>query len=225
MELRIAVTITSRTPVSVGAGGSVGTLADKSIVRDGWGRPIIPGSQVKGKLRWAAEQLLRGLGQDIPAPFEGAAREELPTLVRDLFGSPRQRSPLFFADLPGVIGEPEQIAALRDSPEQRRSQIRPSVALDRQRRTAAEKLLVFQETALETTRFHSERAIIGRVGSLDHVALLWVAAGLSTRWGGAKSRGLGWAEVRARVWVDDNERSADQLREDVRALVARSGGR
>ncbi|MCS6882478.1 MAG: RAMP superfamily CRISPR-associated protein [Oscillochloridaceae bacterium] len=225
MELRIALTITSRTPVSVGAGGSVGALADKSIVRDGWGRPIIPGSQVKGKLRWAAEQLLRGLGQDVPTPFEGPKREELPTLVRDLFGSPRQRSPLFFADLPGVIGDPARLDALRDSPEQRRSQIRPSVALDRRRRTAADNLLVFQETALETTSFYSERAITGRVDSLDHVALLWVAAGLSTRWGGAKSRGLGWAEVTARVWVDGDERSADQLRADVRALVAGSGGR
>lgn len=224
MELRIALTITSRTPVSVGAGGSVGTLADKSIVRDGWGRPIIPGSQVKGKLRWAAEQLLRGLGQDVPTPFEGPKREELPSLVRDLFGSPRQRSPLFFADLPGVIGDPAHLDALRDSPEQRRSQIRPSVALDRRRRTAAEKLLIFQETALETTSFYSERAITGRVASLDHVALLWVAAGLSTRWGGGRSRGLGWAEVTARVWVDGDERSADQLRADVRALVARSGG-
>ena len=225
MKLQIAVTVTSRTPVSVGAGGSVGTLADKSIVRDGWGRPIIPGSQVKGKLRWAAEQLLRGLGQDIPEPFEGPAREELSTLVRDLFGSPQHRSPLFFADLPGVIGDPAQIAALRDSPEQRRSQIRPSVALDRRRRTAADKLLVFQETALEMTRFHSERAVIGRVASLDHVALLWAAVRLSTRWGGARSRGLGWAEVSAQVWVDDNERSADQLHEDVRALVMHSGGR
>ncbi|MCX7790587.1 MAG: RAMP superfamily CRISPR-associated protein [Chloroflexaceae bacterium] len=225
MELRIALTITSRTPVSVGAGGSVGALADKSIVRDGWGRPIIPGSQVKGKLRWAAEQLLRGLGQDVPTPFEGPKREELPTLVRDLFGSPRQRSPLFFADLPGVIGDPARLDALRDSPEQRSSQIRPSVALDRRRRTAADNLLVFQETALETTSFYSERAITGRVDSLDHVALLWVAAGLSTRWGGAKSRGLGWAEVTARVWVDGDERSADRLRADVRALVAGSGGR
>lgn len=224
MELRIALTITSRTPVSVGAGGRVGTLADKSIVRDGWGRPIIPGSQVKGKLRWAAEQLLRGLGQDIPTPFEGPKREELPTLVRDLFGSPRQRSPLFFADLPGVIGDPAQLEALRDKPEQRRSQIRPSVALDRRRRTAAEKLLIFQETALETTSFCSERAITGRVESLDHVALLWAAARLSTRWGGARSRGLGWAEVTAQVWVDGQERSADLLRADVRALVARSGG-
>ncbi len=225
MELQIALTITSRTPVSVGAGSSVGTLADKSIVRDGWGRPIIPGSQVKGKLRWAAEQLLRGLGQDIPTPFEGAQREEMDTLVRQLFGSTQHRSPLFFADLPGVIGDPAQMESLRDSPEQRHSHIRPSVALDRQRRTAADKLLVFQETALETTRFYSERAIRGRVDSLDHVALLWIAASLSTRWGGAKSRGLGWAEVTAQVWVDGQERSADQLRKDVRALVERGGGR
>lgn len=225
MELRIALTVTGRTAFSVGAGGSVGTLADKSIARDGWGRPIIPGSQVKGKLRWAAEQLLRGLGQEIPTPFDGAPREEMDTLVRQLFGSPQHRSQLFFADLPGVIGDPAQLEALRDSPEQHRSQIRPSVALNRRRRTAAESLLVFQETALETTRFHSERAIRGTIDSLDQVALLWAAACLSTRWGGAKSRGLGWADVTVQVWLDGQERSAEQLRQDVRALVEQSGGR
>ncbi len=224
MDLRIALTITSCTAFSVGAGGSVGTLADKSIVRDGWGRPIIPGSQVKGRLRWAAEQLLRGLGQEIPTPFD-VKREEMDTLVRQLFGSPQHRSPLFFADLPGVIGDLADIEALRNSPEQHRSQIRPSVALDRHRRTAAEKLLVFQEVALETTRFHSERAVTGRVERLDQVALLWAAACLSTRWGGARSRGLGWAKVTVQVWLDGQERSEDLLRQDVRALVEQSGGR
>ncbi|PDW00304.1 hypothetical protein CJ255_20815 [Candidatus Viridilinea mediisalina] len=42
------MTLTSHSALSVGAGGSSGTLADKSIVRDGWGRPLIPGSQLKG---------------------------------------------------------------------------------------------------------------------------------------------------------------------------------
>jgi CRISPR/Cas system CSM-associated protein Csm3 (group 7 of RAMP superfamily) len=67
--LVIDLTITLDSALSIGAGGSAGTIADKSIVRDGWGRPTIPGSQVKGKLRWAIEQLLRGLGHDIPPPF------------------------------------------------------------------------------------------------------------------------------------------------------------
>jgi len=224
MKLQIGLTITSRTALSVGAGGSAGTIADKSIVRDGWGRPLIPGSQVKGKLRWATEQLLRGLGQDIPAPSDGSQREELPTLVRTLFGSPELRSPLHFADLPGVIGDLEQIDDLRASAEQHRTQIRPSVAISRQRGTAADKLLIFQEAAPEPMRFHAERAVIGSISSLEEAALLWAAARLTTRWGGGKSRGLGWASVTTRVLLDEVEVPAETLRQALRDLVEREGG-
>lgn len=231
MKLRIALTIAGETPISVGAGGSAGTIADKTIVRDGWGRPLIPGSQVKGKLRWAAEQLLRGLGHDIPAPNDGAEREEQDTLVRRLFGSPQLRSPLHFADLPGVIGELDQIEQLRASTEQHRSQIRPSVAINRQRGTAADQLLVFQELAPGPMRFHAGRAIVGMVASLEEAALLWAAARLTMRWGGAKSRGLGWASVEARVWLWDVARAdkpeAEQdeaaLRQALRGLIERGG--
>lgn len=219
MNLRIELTITSRTAFCIGAGGTMMTIADKSIVRDGWGRPIIPGSQLKGRLRWAVEQVLRGLGQDIPSPFDEPPRGEKNTLVKQIFGTPQSRSPLFFADLPGVIGDPSQMEELRAEPAQHQSQIRPSVTIDRARRTAAENLLLFQETALETTRFHSPRAITGQIAHQSHAALLWMASYLSTRWGGAKSRGLGWATVDAKVFLDNQEYSAEQLRECLRTLV------
>ncbi|MGB9738733.1 RAMP superfamily CRISPR-associated protein [Chloroflexus sp.] len=209
MQLRIELTIASRTAFSIGAGGSVMTIADKSIIRDGWGRPIIPGSQLKGRLRWSVEQVLRGLEQDIPSPFDGPDREEINTLVKQIFGTPKLRSPLFFADLPGVIGDPAQMDALRTECIQHQSLIRPSVTINRARRTAADKLLMFQETAQET--FHSPRAITGQITDVSHAALLWMASHLSTRWGGTKSRGLGWATVEARVFLDQQEHPATQL--------------
>lgn len=236
MKLQMTLTITSHSALSVGAGGSSGTIADKSIVRDGWGRPLIPGSQVKGKLRWAAEQLLRGLGHAIPAPADGSEREETPNLVRSLFGSPQHRSPLHFADLPGIIGELEQLDALRSSPEQRRTQIRPSVAIDRRRGTAADRLLIFQEAAPELMRFHAERAVTGTIATLEEAALLWAAARLTTRWGGAKSRGLGWASLEARVWLHEDqgaeeeetkpqqEQDEESLRQALRGLALGRGG-
>lgn len=224
MQLRIELTITSRTAFSIGAGGSMMTIADKSIIRDGWGRPIIPGSQLKGRLRWAVEQVLRGLGQDIPSPFDKYPCVEKDTLVKRIFGTPESRSLLFFADLPGVIGDPAQMDALRTERTQHQSLIRPSVTINRTRRTAADNLLMFQETALETTRFHSPRAITGQIADVSHAALLWMAAHLSTRWGGAKSRGLGWATVEARVFLDQQERPAAQLRADLQALVQQLGG-
>lgn len=223
MKLQVSITVISATALSIGAGGSSGTLADKSIVRDGWGRPIIPGSQVKGKLRWATEQLLRGLGEDIPSPFEGPEREEKPTPVRTLFGSPQQRSNLHFADLPGILGPLEQIEALRTSPEQYRSQIRPSVVINRQRGTATDKLLIFQEVAPEPMRFYAERAIVGTIPDLSHAALLWAAMCLTPRWGGAKSRGLGWASVQTTLWLDAQPQDEDTLRQALRILVERKG--
>jgi CRISPR/Cas system CSM-associated protein Csm3 (group 7 of RAMP superfamily) len=227
--LRITVTITGITALSVGAGGSSGTLADKSVIRDGWGRLIIPGSQLKGKVRWAVEQVLRGLGADIPSPFDEAARVEQRTLVRALFGSPEHQSPLFFADLPGVIGATDQLAAVRTSPEQRRSQIRPSVSINRRRGVAEDARLLFQETALEDMRFFSERAISGDMRKLSdpqgYAALLWAGLTLTTRWGGAKSRGLGWATMDAEVRLDEQVIDATELKQAlIRLLNAERGG-
>lgn len=228
--VRIALTIVSETPVSVGAGGSVGTLADKSIVRDGWGRPTIPGSQVKGKLRWAAEQILRGLDYDIPTPFEEPKQPpdhtvEQEKLVWMLFGDARQRSPLFFHDLPGVVGDTAQLDALRSSPEQHQSLIRPSVAINRRRGTAEDQRLLFQEVAPEVLRFHANPAISGRLGDRRQIALLWAALRLTTRWGSAKSRGLGWARVETRIWAGEEELDEATLRQDLRDLLPGRGGR
>lgn len=64
--------LTTRTGLHIGAGGSGDPLAtDLPVVRDGSGRPYIPGSSLKGVLRSAAEALLRG------APFAGKAGGDL----------------------------------------------------------------------------------------------------------------------------------------------------
>jgi CRISPR-associated RAMP protein (TIGR02581 family) len=62
--------LTTRTGLHIGAGGSGDPLAtDLPVVRDGSGRPYIPGSSLKGVLRSAAEALLHG------APFADKAAE------------------------------------------------------------------------------------------------------------------------------------------------------
>jgi CRISPR/Cas system CSM-associated protein Csm3 (group 7 of RAMP superfamily) len=218
-DIRITLTIVSLSPLSVGAGGSAGIRADKTIVRDGWNRPIIPGSQVKGKARWAAEQILRGLGHLIPDPFASHEQVEQPTPIRVLFGSPAHCSPLRFADLPGMVGPVEQAALLRTSSEQHQSQIRPSVAINRRRGTAEDQRLLFQETALEGTRFGAERAVVGTLPDVEHVALLWAALRLATRWGGAKSRGLGWSVVEAQVFADGEQLDDEALKQALNALL------
>jgi len=194
VDLTIGLCLVANTALSVGAGGSAGTLADKTIVRDGYGRPIIPGSQLKGKLRHAAEALARSLAfANLPIDFDDETQPE--SVITQVFGSPNQRASLVFADLVGVVGETNQIDTLKNEPEQRRSQIRPSVALNRRRRVAEDARLLFQETSIEGMRFVADRAIVGTVPDASYAGLLWAALLLTTRWGGASSRGLGWMTI------------------------------
>ncbi|MGA9380463.1 MAG: RAMP superfamily CRISPR-associated protein, partial [Phormidium sp.] len=53
------------TALSVGAGGSSGSLADKPIIRNAKGQLIIPASQLKGRLRHECEKIARSLGWQI----------------------------------------------------------------------------------------------------------------------------------------------------------------
>ncbi|MEI8165884.1 MAG: RAMP superfamily CRISPR-associated protein [Chloroflexales bacterium] len=220
-ELRIALTITTLTPLSVGAGSSSGSRADKSVIRDGYGRPIIPGSQLKGKVRHAAEALVQGLGMPSQSHFDDDAS---PTnCIRQLFGSPQVRSPLRFADLTARLGD-------LFTPVQNRqmlSQLRPSVAISRRRGTAEDERLLLQETVPQGLVFSADDAISGHLGAdeLPAVALLWAALKFSPRWGGAKSRGLGWASIAPQIfWNGQSQPLRDGvLAEALRQLPKQKG--
>ena len=119
VDIRLAITLL--TPACVGAAGSGGGIADKTLLRDGWNRPIIPGSQLKGRVRHACERIAAALGQPIcGAPYAEAmcphtteikrlSREPLDLMrgpgarpqcaVCAIFGSALYPSPLMFSDL------------------------------------------------------------------------------------------------------------------------------
>jgi CRISPR/Cas system CSM-associated protein Csm3 (group 7 of RAMP superfamily) len=215
IDIEVSLEVLSETPVSVGAGGSAGTLADKVIARDSRNLPIIPGSQVKGRVRHAAEAIARSLGLPVPRGFDDNAD----TAIRRIFGSPQYRAPLHFASLVSVLGEPSQIG-----PEQRLSHIRPSVAINRRRGTADDERLLFQETALEGMIFAARPAIVGALPDIEHLALLWAALRAVDRWGGAKSRGLGWATTRMEVIANGQPQHDDDLEAALRSLVKRGEG-
>ncbi|EFO81934.1 hypothetical protein OSCT_0083 [Oscillochloris trichoides DG-6] len=195
-ELRIALTITTLTSLSVGAGGSSGSRADKSVIRDGYGRPIIPGSQVKGKVRHAAEALLQGLGLPSQAHFDDDESPSNP--IRQLFGSPQVRSPLRFTDLPAALGDILNPAENR----QLLSELRPSVSINRRRGVAEDERLLFRETVPHSLVFSADDAITGYLKADDFpsVALLWAALRFCSRWGGATSRGLGWVNIEPQIF-------------------------
>lgn len=220
-QLTIALTISCETALSIGAGGSAGTLADKSIVRDGWGRPIIPGSQVKGKLRWAAEQLLRSLQHDIPSPFDEAIEQE--SSIRAIFGSPKSPSPLRFVDLPATIVPRELAPSMYHD----LSRLRPSVSINRRRGVAEDQHLLIQEIGHEGMVFQHEQAVRGLLDDDQaerYAALLWAAIKITNRWGGATSRGLGWARAEAHYTLDGKLLHDDDLAKTLPRALALQGG-
>lgn len=219
-KLEIALALTSLTPLSVGAGGSAGSLADKSIVRDGWGRPIIPGSQLKGKLRHAAERLLGSVGQPVPTDFNDTKTE---SAIRTLFGTGGgERARLRFIDLVGLPeGTPADWHPSSSSERRSLSQIRPSVSINRRRGTAEDAHLLFQEAALEALVYQASPAICGndeRI-TLGHAALLWAALTLTERWGGGTSRGLGWVTLAVTVTWDGAKVEEDALKNALRTVL------
>lgn len=193
----IQLRITAATPLSISAGGSSGSLADKPIVRDGWGRPLIPGSHVKGKLRHAAEAVARSLGY-VVAPFQSdVARDDV---IQPIFGAPGgPAGAVRFRDLPLVENLPPTRG---DRLGLRAGQLRPSVSINRRRGTSEDQRLLIQETTAASVVFEHAQAIVGALDSESQLALLIVAIRLTGRWGGAKSRGLGWATVSAEARWD-----------------------
>jgi hypothetical protein len=86
-------------------------------------------------------------------------------------------------------------------PDKRYERLRPGVGIDRGRRAALENVLYLTETTDQGLVFRG--AIHGRWHATPLqrieplVGLLLAGLGLTTRWGGGSSRGLGWAQVRA----------------------------
>jgi CRISPR/Cas system CSM-associated protein Csm3 (group 7 of RAMP superfamily) len=219
-EFQVDLTIIVETALSIGGAGTVGTLADKSLLRDGWNRPVLPASQVKGRLRHACEAIAKGLGVPIcqaPNPdtmCPHLADERIPLmngqrhcLICQIFGSPAYRGRLRFRDLvydprfpenPSERGhEPEKEADERGHLYQSRESLRPGVGLDRRRGVVQEKLLFLTETTLPGTgpAFARKSAIAGDLPGPGHAMLVLMGLEQILNWGGAKSRGLGWAKV------------------------------
>lgn len=198
----ISLTAIIDSALCVGAGGSDGSLADKPIVRNAEGRMIIPGSQVKGRLRHECEKLAKGLGWQIfespkadilcPSPEKVSSQfhsdyklegyKGYHCLVSQIFGNPILPSRIVVDDLICQLSR-------EDLPEI----IRPGVTINRRRRIAEEKKLYF----LETSPPHNQLEFSGEIHLLPGCppyAEALILAGLRHihALGGSKSAGLGW---------------------------------
>ncbi len=186
---------------------------DKVLVR-AWeapDAPVIPATSLKGWLRDNVEKALRGLGGSVcdgsqPSSVCGRCP------VCEVFGSPRGRSPLRFADV-RLEGSAQDV--------------RMNVALSRRRRTAYEERLFSTQVAWPTSLEGCVRGIFPSPEQARRAAaLLWLGTRTGLALGAARSRGLGWLELQAfSAEVDGSPLTNESLAEEVRTLVtgAKSG--
>lgn len=236
-RVAIGLTITLQTPLCVGAPGTSDGFQDKSTQRDGWQRPIIPGSQIKGRIRHSCERIARALEYPIcMAPYpdhmcpnakgiertaieaidqtraKAAGRGETQCIVCALFGSPVYPSPLQFSD---AIYTPLDALDQLTQPVATRTHLRPGVGIDRHRRTALEGVFYLVETTEANISFNGTIHGTWSETSTEEInrmiGLLLLGIRETTRWGGGSSRGLGWAEVEATVTWNDAQQQNDQF--------------
>lgn len=192
--VRIGIALVFGTPPSIAAAGALSSIADRVAERNAKGQFIIPGSQVKGKLRHTCEQLLRALEKGVCDPpraetmCPNAPGVDAPCLLCRIFGSPARPSPLYFHDL--VL----DIAGSKEDDHRPVPSLRAMIGVNRRRATVAEERLFLVETApyYPELRFSNDEAVTGTLESEAEVKLLLAGLKLIPAWGGMKSRGLGW---------------------------------
>ena len=127
-------------------------------------------------------------------------------LICQIFGSPAYPGRIRFRDLvydPWFPGDPSERGSTLEESDERgrlyrpREPLRPGVGLDRRRGVVQEKLFFLTETTLPGTRprFVREQAIEGVLSGPGHALLVLMGLAQILNWGGAKSRGMGWAAV------------------------------
>ncbi len=194
MKTRIDVHLTFDGPFNVGSGAIGGSLADKPLIRDARGLPMVPASAFKGRLRHEVERLAPILCPDDPPPCGSPRAETMcqgdapPCPVCRLFGSPWHPGRLTFSDF--TLVEPAFLLIGEPPP----GHLRYGVGLSRQRRVAEDQLLYTVEVFLPGTPITLSGTIQGDLENEDLVLLKAALENLLAV-GGGKTKGLGWFEM------------------------------
>ncbi len=193
----------------VGAGGSTGSLADKPIIRAADGHLLIPGSQLKGRLRHECEKLARGLNWPIcesPVPetmcpqiglSDAAFQRQDYTVRRQEFADGRPQHHCLVCQIFGNPALPSRIMVddlvCQVAPDTLPEVLRPGVTMNRRRRTAEDQKLYFLETSPVNVQLPFTGHIHLEPGCPDYAkALILAALHHIHALGGSKSAGLGW---------------------------------
>lgn len=201
---------------NVGSGAMGGSLAQRPLLTDWRGLPMIPASSFKGRLRHTCKQLAEAMGQetcddpvaeamcqpDNPDEYEGFCP------ICRLFGSPWLESRLTFTDL--TLAEPAFLVKGEAPP---RTSLRYGVGLSRHRRVAQDQLLYTTEVFLPGGTVTLQGEISGQADESD-LGLLVVGLENLLTLGGGKTGGMGWCDLEFDLYRIEEDGSETQLSAD-----------
>ena len=206
-DRELGYTLTFRAPVGVFTGLGIAGLVDRTVVRDAVERPFIPGSTVKGRLRFFAERLLASGAVPAPLRVHGQGRPHCKsfsgacTLCR-LFGNPSLPSLVRVGE--AALGEPwrspiEALIKVNRNPVVRPDvEIRPGIAVSRRRRTVLPDHLFFDEAVPAGVRFEGTLVLDGAVSKGEEAFLVATGAFVDAL-GARKAAGRGALEGGVRI--------------------------
>lgn len=193
--------LTCRTGLHIGAGKSADLAgSDLPVLRDAAGRPLVPGSSLRGVLRSGVEAIWLSLGLDAVRSLTGeeypdssgdfAQRWREMTLIERLFGRVAEKRGAFSygsrLQISDAVVEKDVAVELRDG-----------VGIDRETRTAGTGVKFDLEVVPAGTSFAGRIRFKNpadyEIGLLAQA--LWMLNEGGLLLGGKSARGLGWVEV------------------------------
>jgi CRISPR/Cas system CSM-associated protein Csm3 (group 7 of RAMP superfamily) len=196
--------LTCRTGLHIGAGKSSDLAgSDQPVLRDAAGRPLVPGSSLRGILRSGIEAFCRAVGLDRHFADPGPSPDGLAPELAAVLAPWRQLEPWerVFGAAAEISGGFSYASRLQisdaASADPAAIELRDGVGIHRDTRTAAEAIKFDLEVVAAGTRFSGtirfKNPADFELGLLAQA--LWMLDSGALLLGGKSARGLGWVGV------------------------------
>ncbi len=222
MRIEIGLKVTLDTPFSIGTGAMADSIADKPLIKNAEGWPIIPGSSLKGLIRHECERIIRSLIPTFddqwscrPPLAQNMCKTGSICPVCRIFGSPWYPAPIIFDDLVLATENEEPPRAWKELHRLRKTNLRFGVGINRSRNVVAEDLLYAAETFAPPQALVYQGRIWGTLGERREVALLLAGLQSASAIGGDRSRGLGWCQIEVALTLDGQSVSPSELLQEL----------